>query len=1073
MVWKNSNLVLLVLLFCFSGQDWLAAQNAKEIFGKNKVQFSDDQFDWWQHETNNFITYYYGKSREPAKFCIEIAESENAEIQKLFEFHLKDKIELVVYADASDHAQSNINLDGVFQEKTWESSPKLKDQKILLYFEGDHEKLRKMLRAGIIKLYFSSLFDGTALQDAVQKVISLKLPDWFEAGLILYLTDGWNQQTELEFLENWDHKPFKKLAKKFPELTGLSFWNFLVNTYGQQSVANWLYLTRIQKDFAEAARIVFSEDFTNLMELWFQYYHEINRNNPPSLSHKADLLKFKLKEKEKIISLKYENPFQKRILLATHQFGKNRVRILDPATGQLKTIFCQGSKSKLYQPDNNYPHVCQDGSGKTRYIAYEKANRVHLKITQDNQVKTSIKLPEDIQRVYSMAYYDKDHLVFSANIRGQSDIVLYALKSRQYKNLTEDLWDDLDAEILRSGPNKKIFFRSNRTTIQQKTGDSSDIKDLPLTPFGIQEIELNEKYNIESRKIYFSHKEHSVKKWLACKSGLLAELENANQLQWYHINSDSIAQCLFEKHPEHILCSENEDQLLFLINRPKEVHIHQSKLTTVSAFLNALSAPMEEVSSASDRTDTITETDTLYFQSPFGNPPNLQLIFDEFKQKRQKVSNPGIRTTQPGQRFKLPVVQPFLSHQSIAYRNKFYFEDISTTLNNELLFSGLNTFSGTSQDYEPPEIGILFKTKILEILENYHLEAGIRIPTSFNGLESYLLLENRLPRFDHTYALYHKINTETLSNTRFGNIKQQTNTFILNHQLKYPLDHYTSVRAISTLRNDHVAYLSTNSSTLFDSSSHTQQRIGTRLEFVYDNALDLGLNLKSGWQFKLFFEASKRFELNFSDRTRILPGSLLLTGFDARWHLPILKKSTFSQRAFSYISFGSQRILYHLGGTENWLVPKYENQNPLATSGEYVYSALATEVRGHSYGTRKAASVFGYSAEIRMPLFLYLISNNYKNSILRNFQLMLFYDAAVVWDGFVPEIHKTSTVDYQAENPVVKINLQYNREPWIAGSGFGFRTSLFGYYLRIDHAWQVNNFSFTNPNWIFSLGLDF
>ena len=124
----------------------LIGQNALEVFGKNKVQYNEDLFDWWIYETNNFVIYWYGKSRPAAQFCIEIAETENSQVQKLFEYHLRDKIELVVYADASDMAQSNINLDGLINEKTWNQEPKIKDQKILLYFDGDHEHLRNLLR---------------------------------------------------------------------------------------------------------------------------------------------------------------------------------------------------------------------------------------------------------------------------------------------------------------------------------------------------------------------------------------------------------------------------------------------------------------------------------------------------------------------------------------------------------------------------------------------------------------------------------------------------------------------------------------------------------------------------------------------------------------------------------------------------------------------------------------------------------------------------------------------------------------------------------------------------------------
>ena len=300
------------------------SQNAAEVFGKNKVQYNEDQYDWWIYETNNFVYYWYGKSRNPAQFIIEIAESENNYVQKLFEYHLKDKIEIVLYADASDHAQSNIDLTGIINEKNWSSSPKIKDQKILLYFTGNHQQLKKDLRSGIVQIYFNSMFSGTALQEVVQKVISLKLPEWFEKGLIEYLAEGWSAKDQLELSEKWKQRNFKKFSSKYPELAGKSFWNFLTNTYGEQSISNWLYMTRIQKELGEAAQAVFSQSFSDLQMEWYNYYK--NSSAGKNTDETKQTANFKLHYEEKIISL---FDAENQLMLATQQNGKARLLSYD------------------------------------------------------------------------------------------------------------------------------------------------------------------------------------------------------------------------------------------------------------------------------------------------------------------------------------------------------------------------------------------------------------------------------------------------------------------------------------------------------------------------------------------------------------------------------------------------------------------------------------------------------------------------------------------------------------------------------------------------------------------------
>jgi hypothetical protein len=62
---------------------------------------------------------------------------------------------------------------------------------------------------------------------------------------------------------------------------------------------------------------------------------------------------------------------------------------------------------------------------------------------------------------------------------------------------------------------------------------------------------------------------------------------------------------------------------------------------------------------------------------------------------------------------------------------------------------------------------------------------------------------------------------------------------------------------------------------------------------------------------------------------------------------------------------------------------------------------------------------------------------------------------------------------HRAENNSVKIELNYPIYPVIAGNGFGLRGALFGYFLRFDYAWQVDDRGWHSPTSHLSLGLDF
>jgi hypothetical protein len=1059
-------ILLFSVLIC--GVNILNSQNALEVFGKNKIQYNDDLFDWWIYETKDFVIYWYGKSRPTAQFCIEIAETENNQVQKLFEYHLRDKIELVVYADASDLSQSNINLDGNINEKSWSQEPKIKDQKLLIYFDGDHEHLRNLLRSGITQLYFNSMFSGTALQDVVQKVVSFRLPEWFEKGLIKYLANGWKLEDQISFYKIWNRKSFKKFSNKNPELAGQSFWNYLISTFGEQAISNWLYMTRIQKDIQTAARLVFSLSFTELQSEWFNFYN----SQSVYTNLNTNLNRVRLKSEEQITNIQ-ESFIHPELILSTQQNGKARIRFWNKENNKLHKAFKSGTRSKLQKTDLNYPIYFEDSASQTSYILYEKKNRVRLNIYNSTfKLIEQYTLPEEIQGIYSAKSINKDVFIFSGNTNGYSDIMYYSIKSRQFKKITDDIWDDLDVQVLKFNGLNKIVFRSNRPFSGNHQNKIDSV--LPLGRFAIYSIVFDQKQVRNLETLEFEIPMKTIRKLNLLQSNFLINIDDQDRNRWLIQSNNALYEILPEQQINILSSLTKSNDLFYLLNEKDKYYLNSlsAKDRWSQSLYNKGNQKLSDQTDSSIITSNDLKLDTSFFQSQFGNPPNILEILSEFDKKTNKNHQSKFSSFSKYLKYDYPNNSEFNSNLAIAYRNRFWLEELSSTVNNDLLFSGLNTFSGTSAAFEPPPFGILLKTKATELFENYSFEGGLRVPTSFNGLEAYLLFDDRKKRFDHTYGIYYKSLTET-SGSSNNLIKKQSNTFLINHQMKYAFDHYRSIRAITTLRNDHVFYLSTNKGTLYDSIDNYHQRIGTRIEYVFDDALEVSLNIKNGWQTKFYFEISKRFDLNPENKSKWYPGALMIAGFDIRNHLPVLSKSVFSNRCYTYASFGHDRMLYHVGGTENWLIPEYENQTPLPTSGEYVYSALATEVRGYGYGARKAGSVFGFSSELRIPFLQYLINQNWKNSLLRNFQLILFLDGAYVWDGIFPDFKNENYLAYHAENNAVIIDLNYYRNPFIAGTGFGLRTALFGYFIRFDYAWKINKSGINDPDYNFSLGLDF
>src|SRR6187402_185316 len=199
------------------------SQSVTTEYGKNRIQFHDDFDKWDMYETENFVTYWYGKGREIAHTVVQLAELDNPYIQNILEHKMNDKIELIIYIDLTDMKQSNLGIEEQFVGKG--GITKVIENKVFLYFNGDHNDLRTQLREGIAEVYINSMLHGNNLQEIVQNAVLLNLGDWFQEGLISYVGEEWSPEMENrlnDYFTNPKNKKadFKHLAKIDPQLAG-------------------------------------------------------------------------------------------------------------------------------------------------------------------------------------------------------------------------------------------------------------------------------------------------------------------------------------------------------------------------------------------------------------------------------------------------------------------------------------------------------------------------------------------------------------------------------------------------------------------------------------------------------------------------------------------------------------------------------------------------------------------------------------------------------------------------------------------------------------------------------------
>lgn len=435
----------------------------------------------------------------------------------------------------------------------------------------------------------------------------------------------------------------------------------------------------------------------------------------------------------------------------------------------------------------------------------------------------------------------------------------------------------------------------------------------------------------------------------------------------------------------------------------------------------------------------------------------------------------------------------FNSSQIIPYRLRFRTDYMSIAPNNDLLFEGLEDFDRTGQGFNAPRMGLLMKANFKDLLEDYTLEAGLRIPVNLNGAEYYLWMDNKKHRLDRRITLYRRAMTEStdgiVTNPSLPprRIQNRRTTLLGQYEVRYPLDAFFSLRATGTVRQDRTDSLSTDQIAL-ESSPLTNQRAGLRLSMVYDNTVDIDLNLKTGTRAKIFVESIKRFAFNTRPdwSLKFNEGFMTLVGVDARHYQPMLRHAILAVRLAGATSFGSERMLYYLGNVDNNLFPNINNDKPgallrgfnydipIPTDGNFAFEGLATNLRGFPMNIRNGNSYALINTELRVPIFKYLSKKPVLSNFWRNFQLVGFFDAGTAWQGISP---------YRGDNPInivtlqnpptVFIKVKYFRDPLVAGFGGGVRMQLFGMYLRMDYARGIETRVLQKPMLHVAMGTDF
>ena len=1062
---------VLFILTAFGYQD-LSAQfyNGTKIdFGKNRVQYDD--FQWQFYRFQNYETYFYTGGKDLAVHAAKYLNVRIPELESFFEFKISDKVQFVIYNKQSHYRQSNIGLT-TERNQNLGGVTKIVGSKVFVYFEGDYDSFEKQLDAGLVEVLINQLVYGGNWREVIRNSTLVDLPEWYTKGLVSYLTKSTDPLIQAKIKDgilNDRFRRFNTLTNEQAEIVGHGLWEYVSKSYGDEVIPNILYMTRVAREVDDGFLYVIGLSLEQLYQEWrMQAKSKYTQSNTFASENMGEEIGLKMKKKRRYQNLKISHD-ERYFAFTTNQEGKYKIFIQDLQSGKKKKIFQKEHKLERLQ-DYSYPIVEWHPSG--QFLTFITENKGELLFhnynieTEELAVKPIFKMEKVLS--YQFLQSGKE-FVFSGVNEGQSDLYLYNVLGNTQKKLTDDVYDDLLPTVNDEG--SKVFFVSNRMNdslnIDHKEEEFYHEKDIFVLDLNqdnfIQsvtntpEIEETGPILVNSKLTYLVHENGKTLQYLATYDSAISKIDTVIHYRYFY-NSEKLA-----TYPSPVLeQSVTTDGLIYQIGFDEGVF---------KFFKNSLAErEISEVAKTGQELESLSlkELPKESFKVFEVNEPNVEFDYTTYEFNNNKAK--PVESLLANQNAKEVDFDALKFPTQRLYRLNFRTDNTMLQLNHTFINGQYEVFNGGP--YNNSGLGVNTKVGIVDLMEDHKIYGGFRY--AGNLIEYSLSYQNLKRRLDKEYTLM-----RTRDRITSGRPFVRGNTVIASpYDLKtirgiasysYAFSEITSLRGVISVRNDRIIPLSTDRGAL-ENSVFNEYYGSLKAAYVYDNTRQLAVNILSGTRFRIFGE---HYERVYSD-ARSGVSNFQVVGFDFRHYQQIHREIIFVTRLAGSKSFGSTPLIYYLGGTDEWISGDlFDRDTPIDQTQNYGFQALAANMRGFKQNVRNGSAFALINAELRWPIVKYFMKRPVEKPFLRDFQVVGFADVGTAWEGESP-FNETNLLNSETlTTGPITITYENINDPIVGGVGFGLRSTLLGYFVRMDLAWGIENGIISNERiTMFSLTLD-
>ncbi|MEX1188701.1 MAG: hypothetical protein WED33_05540, partial [Bacteroidia bacterium] len=884
----------------------------------------------------------------------------------------------------------------------------------------------------------------------------MNIPDWFRKGLVSYMSRPWSTDSDSwlkDGILSGRYYKFNRIQGEDALVAGESIWHYIANTYGERVIGDILEMTRITRSIDNGFQFVLGLDLKGLTQEWINYY---DKKYYTSRNLFVDLPGEKLSKKNRrnLLFLHPKlSPSGKYLSYVSNEAGKSIIRIADTQNPKTKFKIKMGRRLPNIN-DTSFPVTGWHPNNSLFLYTDEFKGRLRLNFFDLESGETERKFIDDVQKIihFDIAPNGRDFAV-TALKDGKVDLLIFNNIANTFMTVSNDHWDEGEAVWTTDG--KSIVFSSNRPK------DSLEIAGkIPLIPSSNHDLF---QVNVDDLSLKQLTKSGSVNERKPRITGArtLAYLSNANGLSNIYTASfdSSVVAVDTIVHYNYFL---NSSALSNANNAVQDFDIQGEKVlsTSVKSFKNQLL-----LSNADQLRKTFQEELPHASWSPAKSilpaPKLPETRNSESKKAKTKVRRivvfgKGEEEETPVEKTDLADTSKFQLSRQRIYETSYYPEYLVTRIDRSFLNQTYQPYS--PDGYFNPSVNGLFRFATSDLFEDYRLTGGIRLAGNLTGNEYLLSFESLKNRLDHSF-IFHRQGIQA---------GIQAGTRVMLHtataKVSFPFNEVARIDGSVAYRNDRTVYLSTDLANL-NRPNEFRHWTQAKAEFVWDNSFPIGLNMFTGMRAKATLEHFRRLDERGINVT--------IAGFDVRNYGRVMREMIWATRVAGATSFGPNKLLFYLGGVDNWFIPRFDNSVNVDQSQNYIFQTLGTNVRGFFQNIRNGSSFAVVNTELRWNFMKFFSKYPLRSDFFNSMQAIGFADAGTAFTGSSPYSEDNTFNQQTITSGPITVILKNQREPIVAGLGFGIRTRILGYFVRVDYARGIEDGSLLPAIIYLSLGADF